>query len=78
MKVQKNNDLIDAWKLSRRELVKYAQETSERRYGQDILHGGHEKEIDMMELSPVSIWERLLGMGKFKKNRSKDWQEVES
>ena len=63
---QKNDDLIDAWKLSRKELVAYAQRTSERRFGQDILHGGHEFEIEnfMRNMEPQSIWDRILGRKK--------------
>src|SRR3990170_8783755 len=60
--VEKILDTEEAFKLSKKELAKYAQETSERRYGQDILYGEHETDFkSFMKAEPQSIWNRILG-----------------
>ena len=71
---KKNAEIIDAWKLGKKELVKYAERTTEQRYMHDILYGRHGK-LDLenfMQLDPQNILDRL--KGKFHR-RSTGWQE---
>lgn len=67
----------EAVKLAGKELVRYAQESSERRFMQDIYFGKHsvsDMEKSLLEIEPESIWERFFG--RFRKQDER-WEQVE-
>jgi len=65
-------DVEEAFKLGKKELVAYAQRTSEKRIMQDIIFEKHESGIDnFMNDEPQNIWERITSR---KNKRSDGWE----
>ena len=70
-------DREEAVKMVGRELARYAQNTSEKHFMQDIIFGRHsvnENESFLLSIEPQSIWDRIVGRFKEEPER---WKTVE-
>lgn len=59
--VKKIKDVEDALKLGKQELIKFAQETSEERYGKYIMSGECQSVAEnyFREMEPTKLWDRI-------------------
>ena len=61
--VKKIKDVEDAFALGKKELVRFAQETSEQRYGKYILSGEYQSVAEnyLREMEPQKLWDKIRG-----------------
>lgn|SRR4030067_834386 len=73
---EKNLDMEEAFKLTKKEFVAYAQRSSERRKMQDIIFGEHESGAEnfMKDVAPQGILDRILGRGQGHRE-NEEWKE---
>jgi len=67
----------EQFNLTKKQFVRYAQETSEERYTRDVIFGNAYRGdlSNFAKIEPSSVFERILGW--IGRRREDDWQEVE-